>query len=206
MARSSARPPCCSRSGAADVRAADAGAAVDVALETGALRYCPVCDGYEVAGLDVGVLCDSAAGLHEAWYLRHFTPRLRVFCARAGIEVGADDQHRLAALGIAFDPAPATDIRLVDGRVAVVHGGRTSLCDSLYSALGMRVHSGLAAALGAALDADGYVVTDRHQQTSVDGLYGAGDMAKGLNQISVAIGGAALAASAMHLRLLDRAR
>jgi thioredoxin reductase (NADPH) len=35
----------------------------------------------------------------------------------------------------------------------------------------------------------------------VPGLYAAGDVASGLNQISVATGGAAVAASAMHRRL-----
>jgi thioredoxin reductase (NADPH) len=42
-------------------------------------------------------------------------------------------------------------------------------------------------------------VVDAHHRTSVEGLYAVGDVAKGLNQIVVAMGGAAIAASAMHL-------
>lgn len=49
------------------------------ALRSGLLRYCPVCDGYEVIGLAVGVLCASSHGLAEARYLRHFTDRVSVF-------------------------------------------------------------------------------------------------------------------------------
>ncbi len=83
----------------------------------------------------------------------------------------------------------------------VTTGGLEIRCDSLYSALGMNVHNQLGVALGAQIDDDGYLLTDRHQATTVEGLFCAGDVARGLNQISVAIGAAATAASAMHLRL-----
>jgi thioredoxin reductase (NADPH) len=68
------------------------------------------------------------------------------------------------------------------------------------------VQSELAAALGADIDDDGYVLSDRHQQTRAPGLFVAGDVARGLNQISVAIGEAAIAASAMHLLLMQPGR
>ena len=44
-------------------------------------------------------------------------------------------------------------------------------------------------------------MTGEHQETSVDGLYAAGDVVRGLNQISVAEGAAAIAATAIHNRL-----
>jgi thioredoxin reductase (NADPH) len=65
----------------------------------------------------------------------------------------------------------------------------------------MNVHSDLGAALGAETDATGYLRIDAHQRTTVPGLYAAGDVASGLNQISVASGGAAIAASAIHREL-----
>lgn len=175
--------------------------AVAQAVDEGALRYCPVCDGFEVIDREVGVLCNSAAGLHEAFYLRHFTSRLQVFTTAADVQISVDDRRALDARGIVLHADPAAEIRLQGGRVAVHHGAQTSVCDSLYSALGMQVHSQLAVSVGAECDADGYVLTDRHQQTRVPGLFVAGDVAKGLNQISVAIGAGAVAASAMHLRL-----
>ena len=59
----------------------------------------------------------------------------------------------------------------------------------------------LARALGAELDESGRLVTGEHMETSVDGLYAAGDVVRGLNQISVAEGEAAIAATAIHNRL-----
>ena len=45
----------------------------------GAIRYCPVCDGFEVINQAVGVIADGPTGVAEALYLRTFTDRLTVF-------------------------------------------------------------------------------------------------------------------------------
>ena len=42
------------------------------------------------------------------------------------------------------------------------------------------------------------MIVDSHCQTSVSGFYAAGDIVEGLNQISVAMGQAAVAATAVH--------
>lgn len=99
-------------------------------------------------------------------------------------------------------PGVVKSIRFWDGRVTVRHGESETICDTVYSALGMHVHSQLATNMGAAADELGYLNVDAHQQTTIQGLYAAGDVASGLNQISVAFGGAAIAASAIHHALL----
>ena len=50
-------------------------------------------------------------------------------------------------------------------KTEALHGENATVCDSLYSALGMEVHSHLAAQLGAQLDDAGFVVSDRHPET-----------------------------------------
>lgn len=171
------------------------------ALQAGALRYCPVCDGFEVIDQDVGVLIDGPAGVPEAVYLRHFTPRVTVFQAGAGVPLAPADLDRLARAGIRLVQAPLASARLWQERVTLRHGDEETVCDTVYCALGMNVHSGLAVGLGAETDATGYLRIDAHQRTTVPGLYAAGDVASGLNQISVASGGAAIAASAIHREL-----
>lgn len=169
------------------------------AVRSGALRYCPVCDGYEVIDQAVGVIADGPSGVREALYLRNFTERLTVFAVSRAARFSPESRRQLAEAGITLVPDVVTSIRLWNGAVTVRHGHGETLCDSLYSALGMHVHSELAG--DADRDEGGYLVTDTHQKTSIDGLYAAGDVAQGLNQISVAIGDAAIAASAMHLTL-----
>jgi thioredoxin reductase (NADPH) len=171
------------------------------AVRQGALRYCPLCDAYEAIGRRVGVIADGAADLHEALYLRHFTEHVSLFVASAEPQFGAAERRRLAEAGIRFVAEPVHSIRLDGAAVRVGHGAEETRCDALYCALGLEVHSKLATALGALHDDDGSLVVDAHHRTSVEGLYAVGDVAKGLNQIVVATGGAAIAAASMHLAL-----
>jgi thioredoxin reductase (NADPH) len=171
------------------------------ALREGALRYCPVCDGFEVIGCCVGILTDSCAGVREALYLRHFSERVTLYFTQR-VEVADEDRRRLAAAGIALQAAPVRALRLREGGgVRIEHEAGAEDCDAIYGALGLRVHSRLATALGAAHDEDGYLLTDAHQHTNIEGLYAAGDVAQCLNQITVAAGAAAIAAAAMHRAL-----
>ena len=58
-------------------------------------------------------------------------------------------------------------------------------------------------AAGALQDDDGKLLVDTHQMTTLEGLYAAGDVVRGLNQIAVGAGEAAIAATAIHNRLRD---
>ena len=73
--------------------------------------------------------------------------------------------------------------------------------DILYPCLGARFRSDLAASVGAERLDSGALVVDERRQTSVPGLYAIGDVVEGLKQLSVAIGQAAQAATAIHNEL-----
>lgn len=172
------------------------------ALAKGLLRYCPVCDAYEAIDQRVGVYGRGEAAIGEAIYLRHFSPHVTVFFAQGAADALDDaGRERLRAAGVKWVEAPVDELQPQDRQVAVHHGADRTLCDTLYCAMGVQVHSGLAQALGAQVDALGYLQVDAHQATTVPGLYAVGDVAQGLNQIAVAAGGAAIAASAMHRAL-----
>jgi len=172
------------------------------AVRRGTVRYCPVCDGFEVIGRKVGVIADGPAGVREALYLRHFTRRLHVFLVEGERCLDEADRRKLNEARIRLVEEPIASIRLSGGAIVIRHGTAETRCDSVYSALGMRIHTELAC--GADRDEEGYLVTDPHRQTSVEGLYAAGDVLQGLNQITVAMGDGAIAASAMHLALRRR--
>ena len=59
-------------------------------------------------------------------------------------------------------------------------------------------HSELAAQLGAQTSEDGCMVVDGHQRTDVPGLYAAGDVVLGLDQISHAMGEGGVAATSIR--------
>jgi thioredoxin reductase (NADPH) len=85
------------------------------------------------------------------------------------------------------------------GLTAAIYLGRfRRRFDLLYSALGLRYRNGLAVALGAERDMSGALEVDSHMRTTVPGLYAAGDIVRGLDQIVVGMGHAAIAATHIH--------
>jgi thioredoxin reductase (NADPH) len=63
------------------------------------------------------------------------------------------------------------------------------------------VQNALALQVGATCDDNGDIVVDAHQGTSVAGLHAIGDVVSAINQIGVAFGHAAIAATAVHRSL-----
>ena len=174
------------------------------AIRRGLVRHCPICDGYEVIGQRVGVLGHDAAAAGEALFLRTWSDDVTLLTLGQPVSLEADVRARLDAAGVRVVEAPVTGVVVEAERIAALctrdaepHG-----FDTIYSALGTRVRSGLAARLGVRQDWNGSIHVDEHQRTSVPGAWAAGDVVCGLAQIAVAYGQAAIAATDIHRHLL----
>jgi thioredoxin reductase (NADPH) len=172
------------------------------AIREGALRYCPICDGYEATDQRIGVLGTVASASKKALFLRTYSAHVMLLLTEQPVP---GDESKLAALhdsGVTVSRAVVRDIeKRGDGVAALFADGDAWELDVLYPALGCDVRSGLAAELGARTDGAGYLIVDQHQLTGVPGLLAAGDIISDVNQISVAVGHAAIAATAIHNRL-----
>ena len=170
----------------------------DQAVADNLLRYCPVCDGYEVTDADVGVIGTGAHAAREALFLRSFTARVTLIAPRAGHDLGAADQAMLEDAGIARDDGPIIGYAIEQHRLVLATASARPAFEAVYPAMGTIVHSDLAVALGAAVTASGSVEVDAHQRTTIAGLYAAGDVVRGLDQISHAMGEAGVVATAIR--------
>jgi thioredoxin reductase (NADPH) len=171
-------------------------------IREGHVRLCPVCDGYEVIDKAVAVLGPTEQAVKKALFLRTFTQRLTILPLGPDFAVSQADRRRLQEARIRCDLEPVIELHVEGDEIAaVLASGRRERVEVLYPALGCNVRSDLAAALGARCNAIGCIVTDPHQETSVPGLFAAGDVVNELNQLSVAFGHAAIAATTIHNRL-----
>ena len=173
------------------------------ATQKGFLRYCPICDAYEVSGQKVAIIGYGACSLREALLLRGYTEDLTLLTLGRPMEFSAEDRQGLRDAGVRVIDAPVRQFGLADGAIESWHmeGGEKHSFDAVYSALGRDVRSELAQALGADADDEGALIVDDHQRTNVPGLYAAGDAVKGLAQVSVATGQAAIAATDINNQL-----
>jgi len=176
---------------------------VDEAVRRTLLRICPICDGFEVTGQQVGVISDGPLGAREALFLRTYSDAVSLIHIGSPDALPAEERRLLSGAGVSLIEASIDSVELQPDRpraLCFAGTGRVEF-DALYSALGVTPRTGLALAAGARHDDQGRLVVDDHQQTSIPGLYAAGDMVRGLNQITTAQGEAAIAATAMHNRL-----
>jgi thioredoxin reductase (NADPH) len=171
----------------------------DEALARGLIRYCPICDGYEVTDKKIGVIGSGAHGVAEALFLRSYSADITLIAPDRVHDLAADDQKALAALGIVTLDGPCHAVAALDDAIVVdtPHGHHTF--DSVYPALGSDVHNELAGQIGVALSEEtGCVLIDAHQRTNVPGAYAAGDVVLGLDQISHAMGEGGVAATTIR--------
>jgi thioredoxin reductase (NADPH) len=93
---------------------------------------------------------------------------------------------------------PAQAVAISDSCIIVETAEGTFSFDSVYPALGSDTHTQLGEMVGAKLAEDGCFLCDDHQRTSVAGLYAAGDVVHGLDQISHAMGEGGVAATTIR--------
>ena len=170
----------------------------DEALQRGLIRYCPICDGYEVTDKRVGVIGSGSHGVAEALFLRSYTADITLIAPDKALDVTAEDQQKLKAAGIDTVDGPAQAVAISDSCIVVDTAEGHFTFDSVYPALGSDVHCQLAGQVGARLNDTGCIGVDTHQRTSVDGLYAAGDVVIGLDQISHAMGEGGVAATTIR--------
>jgi thioredoxin reductase (NADPH) len=168
------------------------------AVARGLLRYCPICDGFEVTDKRIAVIGSGRHGAQEAIFMRSYSRDVTLVAPGGRHCLDVALQTVLTDADIVIVDGPAADFRIEGDVISMATGAGRRHFETVYPALGSVVRSGLAQKLGAHLASEGCVRVDDHQRTSIKGLYAAGDVVPGLDQISSAMGSAAVAATAIR--------
>ena len=173
------------------------------AVQRKLIRICPICDGYETIGQSVGIVGSSEKGAREALFMRTYSDRVTLIHVGEPATLADTDRLELAKAGIDVVETHINAVRIEADRIAAFdfEDGVARKFDVIYSALGTTPRGALAEELGAKVDEVGSLLVNSHQMTTVEGLYAAGDLVRGLNQITVAEAEAAIAATGIHNRL-----
>lgn len=172
------------------------------AVQRGLVRYCPICDGYESRDRKIAVIGYGSRGLGEALFIaRTYSEDVTLLTLGQPMDLDAGQRQSLQERRVKVVEEPIEALDVEGDRIAAVRtGGQEHRFDVLYSALGLKYRSDLALALGAEHDGSGALIVDDYNQTTVKGLYAAGDIVRGLDQIVVGMGHAAIAATRIHNR------
>ena len=149
-------------------------------LEGHGVSYCAACDAFFYRGKDVAVLGSGEYALHEVQALLPVVKSVTLLTNGAPLtaqfppEVRVLPQKVEAILG----ETVVTGVQLSDGETLAVSG--------VFAALGVAGSTALARKLGAEVDGS-RIVVDEKMQTTVPGLYAAGDCTGGLLQVAKAV-------------------
>jgi thioredoxin reductase (NADPH) len=120
-----------------------------------------------------------------------------VFPESGLVALTADQRAELLQIGVEIIDHPVSSYDISDKLDVRLNGGSRSF-DTMYAALGSVIRSDLAVGLDARMTKEGCLVVDAHQRTSVAGLYAAGDVVVGVDQIGHAIGQAIVVATTLR--------
>lgn len=175
------------------------------------VHHCPDCDGFEVTGKRVAVLGSGRETVGFTLGLLTWTDQLTLITGGDGERLTDEHRARLAQFNI---PVMDRSISELEGdrsacRLERVRfdDGNTFDCDALFFNLGTVPASDLHTQLKCQLDEEcGLVRVDDEQQTSVRGVYAAGDLTPHSQLAVVAAAEGAMAAIHIHKSLVPEER
>jgi thioredoxin reductase len=150
--------------------------------------HCPTCDGYEARDRRVVAFGWSEHVAGFALELLDWAAKVTVITDGSGFEGDAVHRAALVRHGVDVIEDDAEALLGRRGRLEGVRlrGGTTVPCELAFFSIAHRPRSEVAALLGCALTREGCIVVDGDCQTTVPGVYAAGDVVPGIQLVQVA--------------------
>lgn len=157
--------------------------------------HCPYCDGWEARDMPVAVYGRAKHGYSLALGLLTWTKDI-VLLSDGPLRLRREDRERLDRHGIVLRTERVVRVEGTDGRLELIHlaDGSSIKRSGMFFSTGQRQVSQLAKALGCRFNKKGTVITNRNQETGVDGLYVVGDASHDVQFVIVAAAEGAKAA------------
>lgn len=171
------------------------------------VHHCPYCHGYEVRDKTIAVIGVGLkeASIKQAGLLRSYSER--VLLISNGLDLTHQEHQRLEDFGIVVVEGMVSHLVGASGSLDGVGltDGRTVLCDAAFVAPRPRANDQMLRTLGCEVDATtGLVHADRFGQTSVAGLWAAGNVVTPTAQVVTAAGAGSASAIAINGWLLHQ--
>ena len=173
------------------------------------VHHCPDCDGYEVKDKRVAVLARGDSSAAFTANLLTWTRHITLLTDQS--EISTQDRAKLAKLDV---PVRTEGVVALEGDTStgqlqrvIFAEGEPLECDALFFSLGTELATNFHETLGCRLDPEcGLLWVDDTQQTSVEGVYAAGDITPRSQLAVVAAAEGAMAAIHIHRSLVPKER
>jgi thioredoxin reductase (NADPH) len=176
------------------------------------ISYCSICDGMLFKGRDAIVVGGGNSAAEHALHLKDIGVNVKIIHRRDELRAQQYLQDKLKEEGIPI--IWNTVLKEIKGDLflnSVIIQNRESgveeelKVNGIFIAVGEVPNSQTAKDLGVEINSMNYIVTDQDQKTNIDGVYAAGDITGGVNQLVVACGEGAVAAvnAYMYMKMME---
>ncbi|WP_316751250.1 NAD(P)/FAD-dependent oxidoreductase [Pedobacter gandavensis] len=164
--------------------------------------HCPYCHGYEIAQQKTALLANGETAFHMAQVLSQWTKDL-VLYTNGQVQLSEEQQQQLHLHGIPVIDTPVQEIQQEDGQLKslLLADGQAHFFKAMYSRVSFAQHSDLPESLGCTINEQGYLVLDDKKQTSIPGVYAAGDNTTMARTVSMAVASGTLSGVAINSAL-----
>lgn len=173
------------------------------------VTYCATCDGYFFKGKEVAVIGGGDSAVTAALYLADICPKIHLLvrgpqlrAEQYWIDKLQKNSHIEVHFNTGIDHFKGTD-RLES--IATTNPSLPELkVEGAFIEIGHEPSKGFTDAIGVKTDEGGFIIVDRDQKTSAEGLYAAGDSTNASNKFAQLLTAAAEAAVAVEAMTKNR--
>ncbi|RDB04817.1 NAD(P)/FAD-dependent oxidoreductase [Runella aurantiaca] len=168
------------------------------------ILHCPYCHGYEVNGTALGILGNGEMGFEFAKLISQWTPHLTLF-TNGPSTLSAEQtqkllQHHIAIIEDEFDHLEQTDGKLEQ---VIFKNGSKQAVSAIFARVPFQQHCTIPQELGCELTENGYLKIDHFNQTTVAGVYAAGDNTSPMRAVSEATAAGTKAGASINKELIQ---
>lgn len=166
--------------------------------------HCPYCHGYEVRNEPTGILADGDMGFEFVKLIGNWTKDLTLF-TNGPSTLSAEQKRKLAQKNVTVVEKEIGELEHESGQIRQIRfrdGSRHSVT-AIYARVAFRQHCTIPEELGCALTDQGYLDVNDWQQTSVRGIYAAGDATTMFRAVSAAVADGTRAGGVLNKEMID---
>ncbi len=166
--------------------------------------HCPYCHGYEVKNTTTGILGNGDEAFEYAKLISNWTKDLTIF-TNGGETLSNEQKDILKLHNIKVNDLPITQLKHNNGvlQKVVFTDGSTEAINAIYHRPVLKQHCNLPEVLGCELTEHGFIKVDNMQQTSIPGVFAAGDNTTMFRSLAVAIADGSKAGAIINKQLVD---
>lgn len=166
--------------------------------------HCPYCHGYEVKGLETGILANGDMAYELAKLISNWTDKLTVY-TNGEATLSSEQRATLITKGITIVSKDITALEHENGMLNKIQflDGTSQPIKAMYARPTMKQHCDLPEKLGCELTDSGHIRVDAFQKTTVNGIYAAGDNTTMLRSVAAAVASGNVAGAVLNKEMIE---